>query len=357
MKIERKLFRKTLHSLLESVQKPTEKNIIVGFDGIVDEIVSVVDKRTSAKKFSPMKQIRQLSTQIENSMGIGGNIEISTSKIKMGGNGPLLANGLISLGFKPNYIGSIGYPKIHPLFNDFSQKCKNVVSVAQPTRTIAMEFEDGKIFMCNSNGLEAVNWENIKSTLVESMFAQADLIVITDWTLLPNANDITKNILKTLIKVKNKKAKIFVDIANPKRRKDKDILTFLFILKGMQSHNNVTLGLNIAEYTRICQVLGCRGKIETFNSLGLHTLCVHSKDMAQIVTEGILTTFPTFYTNQPKFLTGAGDNFNSGLCSGIVLELSPPQALCFGIATSAYFVRNGKPATLKQLIYFIKKNV
>src|SRR4029077_5536860 len=70
----------------------------IGLDGFVDEIIAVVDKRTSFESYEPVKTIGQLGQKILNAAGQSSNYELITRQMKLGGNGPIMANALASFG-------------------------------------------------------------------------------------------------------------------------------------------------------------------------------------------------------------------------------------------------------------------
>ena len=77
----------------------TEKlNILSGFDGFVDEIIHVVDKRIDKDNYIRVKTIEDYGHKILNAAGVSSNIENVVVQRKMGGNGPIFANGLHCLG-------------------------------------------------------------------------------------------------------------------------------------------------------------------------------------------------------------------------------------------------------------------
>ena len=55
-----------------------------------------------------------------------------------------MANSLASFGLRVAYLGNLGYPNLHPVFEEFSHKA-DVHSIADPGLTDALEFEDGKV--------------------------------------------------------------------------------------------------------------------------------------------------------------------------------------------------------------------
>src|SRR5947209_4500684 len=115
----------------------------IGLDGFVDEIIAVVDKRQSFQSYDPVKTIAHLGQKILNAAGQSSNYELIVKQMKLGGNGPIMANALASAGINVTYVGNLGYPTIHPVFQDFAKRA-NAISIGEPGHTDALEFDDGK---------------------------------------------------------------------------------------------------------------------------------------------------------------------------------------------------------------------
>src|SRR5258707_2170158 len=99
-----------------------ELTAFVGLDGFVDEIVHVVDKRDNAENFSRLPTIDALAKRLAAAAGRSTNVELVTTLTKLGGNGPIMGNALASLGLRVTYLGTLGYPNMHPVFVPFSQR-------------------------------------------------------------------------------------------------------------------------------------------------------------------------------------------------------------------------------------------
>jgi sugar/nucleoside kinase (ribokinase family) len=86
---------------------------MIGFDGYVDEIIHVVDKKTGASGFRRVKTISDYARKIQNSAGLSTNIELVKVYEKLGGNGQILANALGRYSFGIKYIGCVGKDAPH----------------------------------------------------------------------------------------------------------------------------------------------------------------------------------------------------------------------------------------------------
>src|SRR5690606_10680155 len=102
--------------LLETARKLEERlggekpRALIGFDGFVDEIIDVVATRHSPTSYQRFATISQLAKRIADAAGLSTNLELVTTQVKLGGNGPIMANALAGLGVDVTYIGSVGDP-------------------------------------------------------------------------------------------------------------------------------------------------------------------------------------------------------------------------------------------------------
>src|SRR5690554_6709087 len=119
-----------LHNELENVE-PAKLSIAIGFDGFVDEIIEVVDKRQSFDSYTRMNTIAEFGARISRAAGLSTNIEFVPKAVKLGGNGPIMANAMMSAGVSVLYIGSVGKPAIHPVFKELVDGCTEVVSLTE----------------------------------------------------------------------------------------------------------------------------------------------------------------------------------------------------------------------------------
>src|SRR5678816_3957572 len=140
LSIPQELREQCAKHLLASVERASHLTAFVGLDGFVDEIVHLVDVRHSANSFERIATIAQLSERLAGAAGKSTNIEAVVQRVKLGGNGPIMANALSRFGVKVTYLGALGYPTMHPVFNEFARRAE-VHSIADPGHTDALEFE------------------------------------------------------------------------------------------------------------------------------------------------------------------------------------------------------------------------
>ncbi len=211
-----------------------ETSAFVGLDGFVDEIFHIVDKRESAEKHTRLPTIAQFAERLAGAAGKSTNVELVSLMVKLGGNGPIMANALAAFGFKVSYLGNLGYPNLHPIFNDFA-KCAEVHTIAEPGYTDAFEFEDGKIMMGKHQALKQVTWENLCARFGRDKFAakfkEADLVGFVNWTMLTGMTGIWEAVLKEICPTLNgRRRKLFFDLADPEKRTREDITRALGLI-------------------------------------------------------------------------------------------------------------------------------
>ncbi|WFB36781.1 PfkB family carbohydrate kinase [Kiritimatiellota bacterium B12222] len=346
-------------------QTPADKEVLIGFDGFIDEIIRLVDTRQSVDEFTPIGTITQFGTRVTAAAGKSCNIEMVQQQIKLGGNGPIMANNLVEQGYAVNYCGALGADGVvNAIFTEFTDRCKEVITLADPGYSEALEFDDGKVIMGKMSTLAEVNWESVLAQLPEdklsAMIEKMDLIGCVNWTMLPNMNSILKG-LGGLLAKRSSRAKLFIDLTDPRKRSKEDIAGVLQILKEIQSGVDVILGLNEDESIQVATVLfGDEGddltaraqKIRT--ELGLFQVVVHPTRSAAVASAEGEWFVEGPFTPKPKLTTGAGDNFNAGYCNGLLSGLDPEACLVTGVCSSGFYVRNCRSANREEYATFIQ---
>ena len=340
----------------------------VGLDGFVDEIISVVDKRHDGGQYEPVRTIDNLARKMAAAAGQSSNYELVVKQRKLGGNGPIMANALASLGASVTYIGNLGYPNLDPVFQPLADRAR-VFSIGEPGHTDALEFDDGKLMFGKHQTLHEVNWDNLIGRVgrdrLKELMDGSQLIGMVNWTMLPNMSRIWATMLDEIIpNPERHERSLFIDLADPEKRTHGDIMDALKLLQRFQDQVDVILGLNLKESLEIADVLGLPGRTDPEQAiednarairqeLGLACVVIHPRRAAAAAVEGESATFAGPFVHQPKISTGAGDHFNAGFCLGRVLGFGLQESLCVGVATSGYYVRTAESPTATELANFI----
>jgi len=363
------------HTLEELAKKPLNsatKNVMVGLDGFVDKIVTPVDKRHGmGENFDPIATIAELGSRISAAAGKSANLELFPRFEKLGGNGPIMANAMLALGCRTRYVGALGYPEVHPVFQEFA-KSTEAISLSAPGITTALEFQDGKIMFGRMVGLDDVSYERIIEVAEEGKFfdmmSRSDLVAMVNWTMIPKMTEIFTSLLdKVLPNLPPRDSRqFFFDLTDPRKRSETDVINVLGVISRFQSHGEVTLGLNYNESLQVAKALGfeqreadkaglrktaeeIRGKLE------LGCVVIHPVDSAACATKEGTWWVSGPYEENPKITTGAGDHFNAGFSVARLAGLSPTASLVFATATSGYYVRTAQSPSSGQIENFLRQ--
>lgn len=355
--------------LRENINVVKRSTAFVGLDGFVDEIIHVVDKRLDVDRFERIPTIQEFSDRIAEASGRSTNMELVTQRIKLGGNGPIMANALAKAGLQVSYLGALGYPDVLPVFQPLVDKAGKVYSIANPGHTDAYEFQDGKLLMGKLTPLNDVCWDKIVERMGKDVFTSllnsSDLVAFVNWTMMPFMSEIWERVQSEVLGAQDRpeqseRKPIFFDLCDPQKRPNEDILKALNIIAGFQSHFSAVLGLNEKEAHEIGEVLGLKvpddskeGLMELVarlhEQIKVDTIVVHPVRyaVASDGTDVVLMDGP--FVPNPVITTGAGDHFNAGFCLGRLLGLSHRESLATGVCTSGFYVRSGKSPAVTDL--------
>lgn len=349
--------------------------VMVGFDGFVDSIIHVVDTRQDAHTFTIIPTIERFGQKVLAAAGQSSNFELVTTLEKLGGNGPIMANALAAQGFKVTYVGALGYPAIHPVFEELARR-SSVLSFSNPGYTDALEFNDGKLMLGKHATLKDIHIDRLLEIIGAEQFhaviAQSQLVAMVNWTMLTATNTIWDYLIaRVLPKVApasgTGRKLVFIDLADPEKRTREDLLEAVRLCGRFQPYADVTLGMNLKESTQVARVLGIEVPDEAEKhieataraireALQLTTVVIHPRKGAAAATlsDGrvVSASFAGPFVKEPRLSTGAGDNFNAGFVLGQLAGLPVEQCLCVGTASSGFYVRNARSASLADLAGF-----
>ena len=375
-----RLARQTAERLIGSRAALQRTPALVGFDGFIDHIYYAVEKRNSPTEFHRMQSLKSFGKFVSEAAGKSANVELILQETRLGGNGPIMAFALSSLGVPVTFIGMIGHPKIHPIFTEFAKRA-SVLGIAEPAETHAIEFLDGKLMLGKLTTVKDVTYDTIKKRVGEShwkkLWEAARFVAMVNWTMLPFMTVIWKKIQNDFTphsqkknhaqshKTLSQRKLMFFDLSDPAKRTEQDVTTALETISKFQDFYDVVLGLNESEGLQVARVLGVstNGKGEKLISrlasrirehLRINCCVIHPIEYAVAANETETVAVAGPYTKNPKISTGAGDHFNAGFCIGRLLGCDLAQSLQLGVATSGYYVRQASSPSREQLVRFLQ---
>ncbi len=350
--------------LLAAAERLPQMTAFVGLDGFVDEIVHVVDTRENAASYRRLPSIGRLAERLAGAAGKSTNIELVNQITKLGGNGPIMANALARFGLKVTYLGALGYPDRHPVFDDFARRAE-VHSIAESGHTDALEFEDGKVMISRTVQLNEITWPNIQKRFgrerFDAKFKTSHLIAFVNWTMIPHMSDLWEALQRELCPdLPAPRRKMFFDLADPEKRTPHDIRRALELIVRFQAQFDVFLGLNEKESYEIAESLGLESSsrgIEGLTGLArqlaarlpISTVVIHPVSYALAASGDTIDAVNGPHIAEPKITTGAGDHFNAGFCLGKLLGFGNWMCVLTGVTASGYYVSTGTSPTLLQL--------
>lgn len=356
--------------ILSAAEQAQIPPVLAGFDGFVDTILHVVSERRSPSDYSRLTTLSAFSERIlEAYDGRNTNIEMVPRLTKIGGNGPIFAFALARFGIPVSYIGCLGLPEIHPVFEEFSRSV-NAFSIAEPGYSDAIEFVDAKLICGKQQSVSEISWQSIRDRLpidqLAELVANAGLVAFLDWALVFQMTDIVNEFLSQVAsRLSGPKKPLFVDTADFSKRSDRDILGFANVLRRLGEKFQVYVGFNLRESALFGRVVGLKepekAPTEVLKysqqlraQVGVDTLLIHWSQFAAAVDRESAVWVETPFTTNPRISTGAGDHFNAGFCLGRLLGADLATNLKLGVAASGYYVREAESPTLRQLARFIE---
>lgn len=343
--------------------------VVVGFDGFVDEMISVVAERTSLDNFSPVPDIATFGGLIAAAAGHSSLREIVVNAVHPGGCAVNLGDGLAALGVPVDCFATLGQP-VHPAFHEPTSRFRRAISWGrEPGRTFAFEFADGKLMFSSVRQLAEFTPEDIFRRLEDGTYQasckEAAIIALTDWTLYPHMTAVWRMLHHSVYAKLKHRPHFFIDLVDPSSRSAADIFAMAETLPSLETCGPVTLGLNGNEANILARLLGLNPAEDAEESLllasalrentGLSTVVIHKLKFA--VSSGPEGTFSTMgpYCERPLKSTGAGDRFNAGFCLGLLAGAPPEDCLILASAASGFFVRNARSANREELAQFLRE--
>lgn len=358
-----------IHTLEAQRAELAQKRVVAGFDGFVDELIDAVDQRQDAERYQKIESMARFGEMITAASGRSSLSEIQIRSTDAGGCSVNLSDGLNHLGVGVDFYGTLGQP-MHPAFQTFSEECRSCQSwLDGHGLTLALEFSDGKYMLASMSDLHRftprVVQEHIESGDFKQRCAEADIIILNNWTLYPHMTDVWQYLSDHVFSDLPKRIPVFIDLVNPSSRSRQDIFAMMECLKAMQRSVDCILGVNLNEADLLAKLIGeepAQGEADAVLSqirslreyLHISEVVAHGVKVNCVAGNGYDAAGVVGpYCEAPLKSTGAGDRFNAGYCLGVMLGLEPEQRLQLGVATSGVFIRQARSARFDELLKFL----
>lgn len=358
-----------IRTILQTAQQILAgKRIAAGFDGFVDSIVRVVNRKSEGGTVEYFETIKNFGDYISGKSGSGFSLESEELFLKLGGNMPIMANAMAQTGTVVDCVGAFGLPNVHVVFTGMHAGC-NLHSFTNPGFTTAMEFTDGKIMLAQMTDLNHAGWDTIKQTVglgaLHQIFTNVDLICLVNWSELDQSNDIWQGLLRDVFTDEQYRheRQFFFDLSDCSKRNAEAITTGLDLISQFGKYGRITLSVNrneagilykIFHSSKLPENLQIIGDL-LFPKLKINTLIIHTaKNSLAWDANGNYSNQPV-YIDEPQISTGAGDNFNAGFCVAQLLAMDTEQSLMLANSTSNCYIKSGKSPSLNVLENYISE--
>jgi hypothetical protein len=365
LRLSRHCIQKTLDALEAKGGELKRFRAVFGFDGFVDILAIPIKKGNSLQVEQVYSTIGEFGAFLVERSEKSCSIELKELETKLGGNAPIAANALGSLGTGVTCIGAFGYPQIHTAFRSMSPSCE-LVSVENPGTCTALEFTDGKVMLAMNNGLNSLDWVTVRSRVgVEQLtetIAAAELLGMVNWSELPGATGVWRGILHEIMPHVTGEKWIVFDLSDCTRKSESELSEALQLVSDYGRQFKTVISLNENEAKAVLKVLCADGGImleeagiHIRRQLGIHSVVFHLHDRCMAFEETRVSQFETHLIKEPVITTGAGDNFNAGLCAALLLDMDMPEVLASASLTASFYVANGYSPALLELLGFMKE--
>jgi hypothetical protein len=357
---------KILEVLERAMKSGSSITAAAGFDVVVDHVVRAVKQKSGQLPGTYFETIEEFGSYLISKKNMSCSIELELQQEKIGGNMAIFANSLGTLGVKTHCIGSMGYPKIDPVFKNMNDNCM-LHSVCRTGQCNALEFHDGKVMLSSMDNLKEMTWDMIAGRMnreeLIGYFRDSRLIALLNWSELAEATALFQAVYDNCIKggKKEKNKWLLLDLSDASRKSGEELVQILRLGEAFAEYRTTVFSMNENEARLIYKALFHReGKSrremgqEISRRLSIDYLILHLPHCAYGYTKGIMVKEEGYYTPVPKLSTGGGDNFNAGLCFGLLQGLPLAESLRLGNATSGYYVRTGESPDVYRLYEFMQ---
>lgn len=339
--------------------------LVFGFDGIIDNVRTMVDTRHSPEEFDRLATLAALRERVGASVAADSSltIEWELSGQRTGGHACHLSRAFNRLGGETTLLGTYGDPVREIFESEFSES--TIVSIGTPGVCDAVEFDDGKLLLTDFGEAAELDWELLTDRLDVEELADhldgSDVLGVGYWNITSALPELVATLVEeTWPRQESPPGTVFVDPGDIRNLPDEQVRAGAECLAAADETVPVTVSANRTETAKIATALGgtesgnLREDAETAHAgLGVETFVGHGRSESVGVdgSETVAIDAPT--TDSPTLTTSAGDHFNVGFLLGQLHGLSLAPSTVLGNAVAGSFVRTGEAPTYDRIVDYV----
>ena len=343
-----------------------ERSAFLGFDACIDSIIRIVREKKGNEVTGYFTDSSQFGEFLINLGNKSCGVELQTKLSKIGGNMVITANALGNLGISVECAGTFGLPEILPVFRTMSANC-SLHTIGDTISASALEFNNSKVIMFDPGPYNSLTWDDIKNLLgiekIREMISGKQLVSFVNWSEIENSSRIWKGILEEIlpgIERSGQKPFFFTDFSDCSRKSKDEIQYAISLLGRFRNYFKVTLSLNQNEASLVAKALDLQENTPDEDFVrALHKisntdiLIIHRAKDALACDGTYYEKCNTFFSQEPKILTGGGDNFNAGFCYALFFDFNLFESLIVANAVAGLYVKTGISPDVDNLIEFL----
>jgi hypothetical protein len=352
-----------LHAFL-SLPEVGRPKAVMGFDGYVDTVSRLkADERSSFPDMASLGQF--LAGRQERSCAL----TLDRRFRRFGGNMPLCANALATLGVPVSCIGALGLGMASHAFSGMHERCI-LHPVADPGECLVLEFSQSKLFFADHTGVGDMTWKGMTDSVglenLRGIVADAALIGLFNWGELPNMHAVWESMLTDFMPdLPGTDRWILFDLSDCSGHSDGELRAVMSLIGGFRRHGRVVLSANDNELMALASAAGfhesgprtavsgsgTEGAVRDngFISAGRAISALHIADMlvhhgissATVFTDEGERSTEVKWVDEPSIITGGGDHFNAGFALGLLSGSDPLECAVIGNRVCHCYVRDG----------------
>jgi sugar-specific transcriptional regulator TrmB len=342
-------------------------DVIVGFDGYIDYIRSLVGERKSPRMYDEIGEFDTLREMITRASAQDKTLQFEwvESRRLPGGHTAHVGQVLDTVGYDTQLVGFFG----QPIRDEFSEAFDDdaLLSLGQPTVTEYLQFGDGKVLFTDSEGHQALNWETLREYVpledIADQLDETDLVSIGGWALIPEISTIWEGMYEQVYPLLSSPPDdIVVCTSDVQRLRETTLRSDLESLRILDDAIPVTVVSTSEQAAHLGDVLlsGDRGKralpataeslrreidVSRFAVTSAKESVLAGPDGSQRIRSALIS--------DPAEEGTFEDHFSAGIALGRAESLSDGSTLALGSAVASYFKQYQETPSLSDIRTFL----